>query len=368
MSFDKKFKLPRSVVLELTENCNFRCKMCFYWGETGCYSKKNAVKTPTVMELDLVKRIVTDLAPAKPLYSLFGGEPLLYPYLEEVIKMIKKSGSIIDTPTNGTLLKKYAAMLVRTGFDLVRVSIDGPQEINDSQRGKGSYENAMAGINALYLEKLEVRSRSPLIDVIYTITPANHLSIEEFFLNDLNLSAINSISIQMENYMTEKMGLEFAHLLESEFGIKSDMWRGCVRSPEFFKEMDITELCRQVDKVSKELRKLGKAVLRLPPTFSPKNLTAYLQADWNNMTNLYEGCPSPWSSVDITASGDLAPCHVFFDLIMGNLYENSFEEIWNGENYIKFRKYMEHNHLMSICPGCCILYLGGKKLRKSKSL
>jgi len=368
MTLDKKFNLPRSVVLELTENCNLRCKMCFYWGETGCYSIKNSKRKPVVMELELVKRIVTDLAPVKPRYSLFGGEPLMYPHIEKVIQMIKNSGSIMDTPTNGTLLTKYAAMLVRTGFDLVRVSIDGPREINDDQRGKGSYAKATAGIEALNQEKQKERHKKPFIDVIYTITPTNHLSIEEFFLNDLNLSAINSVSIQMENYMTEKMGLEFAHMLESEFGIKTDMWRGCVRSPEFFKEMDITELCRQVDKVSKELRELGKAVLRLPPTFSPKNLTAYLQADWNNMTNLYERCPSPWSGVDITASGDLAPCHVFFDLVMGNLYENSFEEIWNGENYTKFRKYMEHNHLMSICPGCCILYLGGKKLRKRKSL
>ena len=77
------------------------------------------------------------------------------------------------------------------------------------------------------------------------------------------------------------------------------------------------------------------------------------------MSDRYSSCPVPWNDVDIMATGEVAPCHVFYDLVTGNLHEQSFEEIWNGEKYGKFRAHMHSHGLMSICPGCCILYLAG---------
>jgi len=365
MSVNENLNSPRSIVLELTEVCNLRCKMCFYWGDTGCFSTSKNGKKPAELELELIKQVVEYLTPRKPLYSLFGGEPLIYPHFEEVIRLVKSAGSFIDTPTNGTLLSQYAKLLVQTEFDLVRVSIDGPREINNSQRGKGSYERAIAGIEDLYHEKQAAGKKKPFIDIIYTITPTNYQYIGDFFLNSLNLSAINSVTIQMENFITEDMGLEYANLLESEFGITSDTyWRGLIRTPDFFSKVDTVELSNQVNEVSNQLRKKGKSVLRLPPTFSPENLAAYLKGNWGQMKDLYETCNVPWLAVDVTATGDLAPCHVFFDLVMGNLHTQSFEEIWNGINYRKFRDYMTQKKLISISPGCCILYLVGKKLRK----
>ncbi|MHA1372828.1 MAG: SPASM domain-containing protein [Promethearchaeota archaeon] len=86
------------------------------------------------------------------------------------------------------------------------------------------------------------------------------------------------------------------------------------------------------------------------------------------MSDQYKSCIIPWVSTDIVANGDIAPCHVFYDLIMGNLHDNSFEEIWFGTKYQKFRDYISRNQFMSICPGCCILYLSGNKMRKKGSI
>ncbi|MBY8990784.1 MAG: SPASM domain-containing protein [Candidatus Lokiarchaeota archaeon] len=368
MPLKKTSNLPRSVALQVTEACNLRCKMCYYWGETGCYSNAETSRKPEVLDFELLNPVLHFLSSVKPFYSLFGGEPLLYPQLEELILTVKGLGSIIDTPTNGTMLEEHASMLVRTGFDSVRVSIDGPREINDLQRGKGSFDKAMAGIETLYQEKLKNGKRIPIIDVIYTITPTNFLSIEQFFLEELNLSAIDRVSIQMENFLTAQMGDSYSNFLKSEFNITSERyWRGLLRSPDDFNGMNTRELALQVNKVYKTLGSLGKKILLLPPTFSRENLSAYLKADWDKMTDTYQSCLVPWYSVDITASGDLAPCHVYYDLTMGNLHEQSFEEIWNGDRYQKFREYMLQNKFMSICPGCCILYLAGRKLNKDIS-
>ncbi|MFX0072048.1 MAG: radical SAM protein [Candidatus Hermodarchaeota archaeon] len=367
MSFNKISSLPRNITLQLTELCNLRCKMCYFWGETGTYSNSESGKKPATLDIDLLVRLIRELSSSKAYYSLFGGEPLTYPHLEELILAIKKAGSVMDTPTNGTLLTEHAKMLVKTQFDYIRVSIDGPREINDSQRGKGSYNKAMSGIEALYEEKKRRGACKPSIEILFTITPKNYYSIEQFALKELNLDAIDRISFQMENYLTEPMGTTYSKMLKSEFNILSDRyWKGLVRNPKDFDRIDTKELARQVNNVHKQLRRMNKILMLEPPTFSHENLSAYIKADWNRMIDQYETCYFPWVSVDITATGDLAPCHVFYDLIMGNLYEKNFTEIWNGENYQKFREHMSKNKLMSICQGCCILYLAGKKKRKQK--
>ena len=58
---------------------------------------------------------------------------------------------------------------------------------------------------------------------------------------------------------------------------------------------------------------------------------------------------------DVTASGDVAPCHVFYDLTMGNIRTASIGEIWNGEAFNCFRGHIR-NHLLPVCPACCQFY------------
>ena len=53
----KKLKLPQSIVLHLTEACNLRCKMCYFWGENGAYKQSKGTK-PKAMELELAKKII----------------------------------------------------------------------------------------------------------------------------------------------------------------------------------------------------------------------------------------------------------------------------------------------------------------------
>jgi radical SAM protein with 4Fe4S-binding SPASM domain len=254
------------------------------------------------------------------------------------------------------------AMLVDTGFDSIRVSLDGPREIDDRQRGAGSYDKAMAGIQALAREKRAAGSRKPLVSISYTVTPENHLAIEDLFLRDLDLSPIGWVTIQMQNFLTEGMGEDYARLLASKFGLEGEhYWRSMVRTPEDFAGMDRAGLARQVEAVRSRLRERDIALTLLPQTFSAESLDAYLGARWSQMADRYDACTIPWLSADITATGELAPCHIFFDLVMGSLHEHSFTELWNGEAYRRFRAHLRERGLLSICSGCCILYLANQR-------
>ncbi|MFX1524503.1 MAG: radical SAM/SPASM domain-containing protein [Promethearchaeota archaeon] len=365
MSSTKTLKAILSVTLHLTEVCNLRCKMCYFWGESGTYTKLKG--KPKVLDFGIVKRLIRELvdAGAKPYYSLFGGEPLTYPHLEELIRVIKDTGAFVDTPTNGTFLTDKAEMLVRTGFDQVRISLDGPQEINDYQRGKGCYQKAIDGINDLSNEKKKVNSNTPRIGILYTITKDNYRVIEEFFLNnpDLDLDAVGYVGLQMQNFIIQEMGEQFESFLKTEMGILTEKkWCGFVRNIEEFNDIDISILCNQVNNVCSELENRNIRYSFHPPTCSPENISAYLKADWQNMVDLYETCPAPWSGVEIIASGEVVPCHIFHDFVLGNLKEKSFTDIWFGEKYARLRNYIKKNKFMPICNiGCCVLYIAGIK-------
>ena len=51
-------------------------------------------------------------------------------------------------------------------------------------------------------------------------------------------------------------------------------------------------------------------------------------------------CEYPWLSVSIMADGNVVPCTQISnnELVLGNIKENSLEEIWNGEKYKELRK------------------------------
>ena len=50
-------------------------------------------------------------------------------------------------------------------------------------------------------------------------------------------------------------------------------------------------------------------------------------------------CEYPWTSLTVMADGSVVPCTQDYDteMILGNVNEQSLEEIWNGETYRKFR-------------------------------
>ena len=154
------------------------------------------------------------------------------------------------------------------------------------------------------------------------------------------------------------MNEEYLKFLKEKLSISSEKyWRGFLRDPKYFREIDTIQVAHQIENIKQRFREIDIGLNLLPPTYSPKNLSAYFSANWNEMTDKYANCSVPWYACEITANGDVAPCHIFYDLVVGNLYEQSFDEIWNSNKYRIFREYMKEHKLMSICPGCCILYL-----------
>lgn len=148
----------RQIILEVTEQCNLRCKYCIYneaFERNRNFSAKN-------MEWDVAKRALDFAAlhsQEKLTIGFYGGEPLLrFSLVKQCVDYARKIMSdkeiIYSFTTNLTLVTDEIANYLAALEDCsLLVSLDGPMEVHDKFRintnGVGSFEAAMAGLKKL---------------------------------------------------------------------------------------------------------------------------------------------------------------------------------------------------------------------------
>lgn len=136
--FDNNLK---SLFIDITDACNLNCRYC----NKQCVSTNNA----KFMELESLKTILDNLTPLSEnmniVVNITGGEPLLHPNLEEILKSIKSYNCRIVLWTNGVLLDSKQAILLKEYCDYIIISLDEFEEIkNDYIRGDGSFKGVLS--------------------------------------------------------------------------------------------------------------------------------------------------------------------------------------------------------------------------------
>jgi len=139
-----KIKLKESVALiqlQYNYDCNFKCKHCAIER-----FKQKDIATLTVPD---VKRIA-DQADAMGLASICisGGEPLMFPELEDIVNAIGPDRFVVSVDTNGWLLKEEKIKwLVSIGVDRIHLSMDGLGDNHDEFREiKGSWKRCIEAL------------------------------------------------------------------------------------------------------------------------------------------------------------------------------------------------------------------------------
>ncbi|BCJ93732.1 hypothetical protein acsn021_13010 [Anaerocolumna cellulosilytica] len=347
------FNYPKWLVFQVTQRCNLRCKMCYEWGESGSYFEK-----PELMDLDIqaAKKVIEELAQHNPYYELFGGEPLMYQHIEELLMTFKKYDCKVDIPTNGTLLKKYAKTMVDNQVRRIWVSIDGPEEFNDNQRGHGVYQKAVEGLNEIYRIREEQGSTYPLLGVTMVVTPYNYKTIYSFFTEEIDYTLLDNISVEFQLYITEARYNKCLTFMEEEFSQSSFLGAsGLVRELADFKDIDIDELMGQVLKLRNFCEEKNINMIGYPKTMEKENLMHFYQGEWDEMKDKRNKCSFPWIYMEVSANGDVSPCHTFYEMKVGNIYEQGIMDIWKGERFQEFRKKLR-NKVSPVCCACSRYY------------
>jgi MoaA/NifB/PqqE/SkfB family radical SAM enzyme len=128
---------PINVYLAVTNRCNLKCYYCY-----GEYANRQDWREFTTGELlSLIDGLWRE---GTRLLQLQGGEPLLRDDIEILIDRVRARGMICDLITNGTLVeKKFAAV---RKLDSICISLDGREELNDRNRGQGTFAKTLRAI------------------------------------------------------------------------------------------------------------------------------------------------------------------------------------------------------------------------------
>lgn len=140
------------VVWNVNEICNMSCPHCYASAKKGW---KNAIELSTE-EARKVIQILYDNGIKILIFS--GGEPLLRNDLFDLIQYAKNLGFYCHLSTNGVLItKKIAKKLKELEISYVGVSIDGLPEFNDSYRGlRNAFQKATDGLR--YLQEFNIKT------------------------------------------------------------------------------------------------------------------------------------------------------------------------------------------------------------------
>src|SRR3972149_5182466 len=125
-----------------TGACNARCRYCNV-DATGKHAEKELTTKEALHLVDEVHKFGVKW------FGIKGGEPLMRKDIFEIVSYAKSLGLNVCLLTNGCFVDGEIYDNLIKNQVWTSVSIDGPEEINDALRGKGSYKKALAAIQKL---------------------------------------------------------------------------------------------------------------------------------------------------------------------------------------------------------------------------
>ena len=161
----------RKLILQVTQDCNFRCSYCDYsCGNDNFHRKHN---NTNMSEETAMKAIAFfkkhSLDQDRINISFYGGEPLMnYSLIKKCIETVNKefAGKHIsyNLTTNGLLLNGEKVIYLIDNNVNITVSLDGPRKVHDKNRklavnGNGTFDLIIKNLRELYLNYPEYYSK-----------------------------------------------------------------------------------------------------------------------------------------------------------------------------------------------------------------
>lgn len=327
---DKISSLP-IVILMPHSACNCRCSMCDIW--KGNHNLKQLNEKDVEGLMGALKKLGTKQV------LMSGGEALLHPNFFALCSMIRNAGMHITLLSTGLTLKKHAENII-THVNEIIVSLDGDEALHDSIRNiPGACRKMQEGIEALrsYRSAFPVSARC----VIHKMNFRNWRPIVE----TAKKSGLNSISFLPADISSHAFNREvlWSEPRQDEIVISKEAL------PEL---MDVIE--ELIYECADDFR--NRFIVESPEKI--RNIYFYYAAQHGLNDFPYKKCNAPWVSTVIEPDGAVRPC--FFHDVIGNIHNNSLEEILNAETGISFRKHLDMDN-NDTCKKCvCFLNLHPK--------
>ena len=290
-------------------SCNHRCVFCAY-DYIGYPNRK--------LEKEVFLNFIDEVSECGLKSILFAGEgePLIHQEMKEFILYSKKKGIDVGVFTNGELVDKRFDKEVLSNLTFIRFSINGGNEENYKQiHKKDSFKKVIN--NLKYCAKLKKENDLDItIGIQFVLLPENINYLESFvrLVKDIGVDYLSIKPFVLQN--------KAQFYRQKEFDLNLD---------DFFKKLE---------------------------SYSTDNfkVIARSNAFKNYGKRDYKNCFGCNFITVLNSAGELASCLPYWDkkeFIYGNIYKNSFKEIWQGDKRKKIKHFLENKLDVSKCPPNC---------------
>jgi MoaA/NifB/PqqE/SkfB family radical SAM enzyme len=287
MKYDEKVKRGESIAIlqfQYDYRCNFRCEHCDI-------TKLQAKKKDRFFKIDDVKELSRQADEMGLAHIVItGGEPLVFPDFDDIVKAIDPQKFYITSDTNGWFLDAARAKHLKSiGVDKIQLSLDSlsAREHDEFRRKAGSHERAVRAIDASLNAGLNI--------ILATVVTKQRIGSQEF-IEFLEFAKGKGIGV----FVT--------------YAKPVGAWEG---------NFDVLINRDDMDYL-RELEKKYNVFTHLTPAYG-----------------LNLGCIAVKRMVSITKYGDVMPCP-YIHTSLGNFFEEPLREIIERGRKIKyFGKYVD---------------------------
>lgn len=326
------------VVWNITRRCNLKC--------IHCYSDSDAKSYPGELNWDQCVNVIDDLAQyGVPALLLSGGEPTIHPQFFDLAGYARTKGLRLTLSTNGTLIDEEKASKIKDlGFSYVGISLDGIGATHDYFRGReGAFDKAVQAFRNCKAvgQKVGLRltlSRQNIDDLEQILDFIERENIERVCFYHLVPSGRGSAMVAVPHEVTRRA---IDRILE-----RTSRWvaEGTPR--------EVLTVDQPVDG--------AYLYLRLKEENPDRAQQVIDLLRWNGGGNNSSGT----GIGNIDTQGNVHPDQFWQDLILGNVKQRPFSEIWrNKQNATLDALRNRKEHLTGRCKDCQFLDICGGGFR-----
>jgi radical SAM protein with 4Fe4S-binding SPASM domain len=346
----------RQLSFRITDLCNLRCHTCGQWGDNGYLLDKDQAE----LMRDQVKpeRYIEQLHDLKknghqPILYFWGGEPMLYKGLLDIIEEGAKLGMPPTIATNGTNVAKYSERMVAAPMALIQISVDGsnPDTHNAARPGvhkkHDNFSDVIEACEKIQRLKKERGQKLPLVVTLTTINRENYFDLVNIYERFRGLADMHIFYLSW--WIDDATAQAQAQDFKDRFGENMALASGWVGD---WNKFDYNVLSQQLKKLKQISQPMSAApVYIMPDLTEPDDLVTYYTKHSERFG--YDQCVSIYQNPEIDSNGNMSPCRDYHDYVVGNIKETSILDLWNNERYVSFRKSISTDGLMPVCSRCC---------------
>jgi radical SAM protein with 4Fe4S-binding SPASM domain len=350
--------LPREVSLQLTYRCNLRCNHCFQWNDQGFFHDFSKEKQRTELDPAIVEKVLRATEEQRAKVFPWGGEPLMYTRFGELADMLAGTERVVNVCTNALLIERNLPHLLKIGSGLqFLVSLDGLGDHHEALRGKGTFPRTIKNVQAL-LDLQRTGEFKGEISLSCMVSNETIDSMYEFMEWAENLG-VNSVYFQFPWYISPEVAESMDRLYAESFSWLNPPPPGITPTWHSYTYRLKPEL---INTLKKSMARLAERRWRVRVRYQP-------QLDIDEVDEFVLGTPRPAqrrsrclavsNRLEVHADGKVSSCKFFPEFVIGDLWEEGVEDVWQGEAFGRVRTILRGTSLMPVCSKCILLYLNG---------